>query len=861
MPDTFQAFTCIDCDQVLNKLATSEGGLTSEEAKKRLKSFGANSLNINQASWWSILVRQFKSPFVYILILAAILAYALGELIDGSMILFFIAINAVLGFYQEYRSEQTIRLLSKYIAPKATVIRDRKEQSILASEIVPGDIVKLQPGDIVPADVRLLTTAHLLADESSLSGESIPRAKGEEMLKIANPAIDEAHNIVFAGSSVVQGQALGVVIATGLMAYMGRVVKLMAETERVSSFQKGLSKFSNFVLKLVGVTLLMVFVINLAIKGPSVHLGDLILFIVALAAAVIPEALPLVITFSLSRGAMRLTKHKVVVKRLTAIEDLGGIEILCTDKTGTITENVLEVSEIFGDKNKVLYQAFAAVDKKSTKLDPFDTALSIAYKKIASKLSEQGKGKFTRLGSLAFDPERRRSSVLIEEKSTSILVVRGALEAIAPYLETSNAIKSSSSLKSLKTWVNQQESMGRRVMLIASKKFEKSTTYYSSKDEERGLILTGAISFADPLRKSAKSAVMKATNLGIDIKIITGDSAVVASHIAYQIGLIETDQEVVTANEFFALSKSQQLKTALKTKVFARFSPTQKYKVIEMLQEVKEVGYMGDGINDAPALKLANVAIAVSGASDIAQEASDIILLNSSLNTVVNGIQEGREVFANTIKYIKITLASNFGNFYAIALSTLFIDFLPMLPIQILLVNLLTDFPLIAVASDNVDPEDVTRPQSYDLKDFAMITIIFGILSSTFDFIFFASFVKISPEVLQTNWFIGSILTELILLYSLRTRLPFWRSHLPSKIIIILTGIAALVTATLPFTSPGTQIFHFTPPTLTYFTTVISLVIIYFLCNEALKLVYYRYFDKNGEKRQSNLHLINGSRA
>lgn len=826
----YQQFAHLDSEQVLNQLSSKMTGLSKNEAATRSEHHGPNTLNLKQPSWLNIWLRQFKSPFVYILIVASILAYGLGEMIDGTMILIFIMLSAVLGFYQEFRSEQALKFLNQFTTPQADVIRDDELQQIPTSDLVPGDIIKLQPGDIVPADIRLLQTTQLTIDESVLTGESDPCKKTEAALSNTEPAIHEAHNVAFAGSTVLHGQATGIVIATGTQAYMGSIAKLTVETNRVSSFEKGMNKFSNFILKLVSVTLILVFLANILIKGPTVSIGEWILFIIALAAAVIPEALPLVITFSLSRGAMRLSKHKVVVKRLSAIEDLGGIEILCTDKTGTITENKLVVSNILGDQNEVLFQAAAAIFHKAGQNDPFDIAIEEKYQE-----SSTSKSPITLLEELPFDPERKRNSVLIKHHDQQLLIVRGAAEAILPHLKNDSS-------KEIRAWTEAEEEKGRRIIVVAHKVLATSAKY-DKKAEESQLVFTGAISFADPLKKTAIAAVKKAEKLGVDIKIITGDSVRVARHIAIQVGLIESDSEVITANEFFALPSEQQADMALKIKVFARFSPSQKYQLIELLQQSKEVGFLGEGINDAPALKIANVAVVVDGASDIAREAADVILLNPSLNVIINGIQEGREVFANTIKYIKMTLASNFGNFYAIAVVTLFINFLPMLPIQILLVNLLSDFPLIAVATDSVDPETIKKPEKYNIKDFVIITAVFGTLSSAFDFIFFATFFRISPEVLQTYWFIGSILTELVLLYSLRTHLPFFKAKMPSKTIIILTFLAAAITILIPYTAFGQSVFSFVRPTLTHLGIVMAIVVTYFVSNEILKFIYYRFLN------------------
>ncbi|MCB9812966.1 MAG: HAD-IC family P-type ATPase [Pseudomonadales bacterium] len=836
----FENYLTIGTDDILNQLNSNKNGLTSLSAQEKLLKFGPNLLKINKISWLNIFIRQFKSPFIYLLIGAALLAFFLKEFIDGIMIFAFIFINSILGFFQEFHSEKALRVLKKYTTKHANVFRDNKETVISVDQLVPGDIVKLHPGDIVPADLRLIETHNLQIDESILTGESEPSYKSTNALSSKSIPIHKATNIAFASTNITGGHGLGLVFATGTLSYIGSIAKLTVETHSESNFEKGMTKFSTFVLKLVGVTLSLVILANLLIKGDSSSLGDLIIFAIALATAVVPEALPLVITFSLSRGAVKLAKNKVVVKRLSAIEDLGSIQVLCTDKTGTITENKLEVSEIFGDEDEVVSQAIMAISQKNSLKDPFDTAFETFYKKV----SNQNKS-WSIEQEIPFDPDRKRNSVLIKKDSKNMLIVRGAAESILSHLKNHTDEK-------LKHWILKQENQGKRVIIIAHK-FLPNLKEYSKKTEEGDLYLTGAISLLDPLKKSASEAIKKAQKLGVAIKIITGDSPIVAGSIGFQVGLITTPTDVITAEEFYKLSALEQKRKAASFNIFARFSPHEKFQLINLLKEQFEVGYLGEGINDAPALKSANVALVVQGASDIARESADIILLNKSLRVIIDGIQEGREVFANTTKYVKMTLASNFGNFYAVAIVSLLIDYLPMLPIQILLVNLLSDFPLIAIATDSVDIEEIRTPESYNLKDFAIIATLIGVVSTVFDFIYFSIFYRISPEALQTNWFMGSILTELALLYSLRTKLPFFKTKAPSKTILWMTLTAALITVTVPYTTFGQNLFKFIPPTINQMTVVIVVAILYFIATEITKNIYYQSSRK---KIISNKSLI-----
>jgi P-type Mg2+ transporter len=830
-------------EETITKYSSTERGLSSAQVTRLLEKYGQNLVSAQSLQWWQLLLRQVKSPFIAILVFAAILAGVLGELIDSAFILVFILINTVLGFFQEYRSEQALKVLQKYTLSHARVLRDGAEQLIPTTELVPGDIVLVEPGDIVPADVKLLKSHTLLVNESVLTGESAPVEKNEEMMATQPKELFEAKNILFSGTSVIRGTAQAIVIATGKDAYVGQIAKLTVEAHHQSSFEKGMQSFSAFVLKLVVITLVFLFLGNILVK-PETNIVELMIFSIALATAVIPEALPLVITFSLSKGALKLAKHKVVVKRLSAIEDLGGIEVLCTDKTGTITRNIMTVSGLYAHggpahDDRVYYIAALGVPSQTRKTDPFDLAILSAVKEHGIAVPA-----VKYLSELPFDPQRRRNSVLIEDLAThrKTLVVRGALEAILPHAENLSPHQRRDILR----WAEEQGNLGQRVIAVARRSYQRRTVgEYSSELEEKQLEFVGCLSFVDPLKTTAAAALAKAKVLGIQVKILTGDGPAVAGAVAKEVGLITEMDQVTTGAELEAMTPKAQHEAVEKYHVFARVSPQQKYIIIELLKEKHEVGYLGEGINDAPALKAANVSLAVQGASDIAKETADVILLHSSLRVIIDGIELGRGVFANTTKYVRLTMASNFGNFFAVAIASFLIDYLPMLPLQILLVNLLTDFPLIAIATDTVDEQETLRPEKYDLKDFALATMVLGLVSSLFDFLFFGFFSRISPGVLQTNWFIGSILCELILFFSLRTKLPFFKTKVPSKTVLILMVIAAIATVIIPFTQIGQSVFSFEVPKASYMLLTLSLVFAYFVTTEVVKLLYYRTFDKH----------------
>lgn len=808
-------------------MSTNQNGLTESEALKLQKQYGPNQLGAHETKWWQIFLRQFISPFIYILLFAATLAIFMGEMIDGLMIIAFILINTILGFIQEYHSQHSLYLLKQFVISHARVIRDRKEKLIDSRELVPGDVVLVETGDIIPADLRFLETNDLTVDESVMTGESVPIAKTPE-----SNGLSSTH--------VVTGKGIGVVVSTGRNTEMGKVTKLTVETKRESSFEKGITKFSKFILRMILLILVLLFVANILIKGHNADIAELLLFSIALAVSVIPEALPLVTTLSLSRGALQMARQHVVVKRLSAVEDLGSVEILCTDKTGTITENKLTVAEIKSDNSTdCLFYATAAAsflgEGKPEPNNSFDLALW-------NKLNDEEKQKVKttgRITEIPFDPERRRNSVLVKINGKCEMIVRGAAETI---LSLSKKVINKAEWQK---WMIEEGKLGRRVIAIATRECPAEENY--TEEEEKNLELVGMISFVDPIKSTTKSAITHAEHLGVQVKILTGDSREVAGAVAKEVGIIKSETDVITGEELMALSEEEQPLAVQKYSVFARVSPEQKYHIIELLQSKYEVGFLGEGINDAPALKMANVGLVVNGATDIAREAADIVLLNPSLSTIIGGIRDGRSVFANTVKYLKITLISNFGNFYAIAIASLIISFLPMLPVQILLLNLLSDFPMIAIALDAVDKAELRRPRTYNVHEVVMIAIFLGLVSTVFDFIFFALFFRHAPGVLQTSWFMGSVMTEIALIYSVRTRFFFLKTKAPSIVLGALSILAILATVLIPFTKFGESVFHFIKPTSTHLIIIFSVVASYFVVTEVIKLFYY----KIGANRQN----------
>ncbi|MEO8581369.1 MAG: cation-transporting P-type ATPase [Patescibacteria group bacterium] len=840
MSKTFDQWVGLDVKNSLELLESTSEGLSVSQAKERLQKYGPNEFIKHDIGWWDVLRRQFTSPFTLILVVVTMVSFALGQMIDGLMVLLFLVINVSLSFFQEYRSERSIKLLKKFITTKTHVMRGGKEELVEGRSIVPGDIILIEAGDIVPADVRLIEVTNCTIDESSLTGESISVEKSVE--PINTHEIFKAQCIAFSGTHVLVGRALGVVFATGLYTEIGSIAQLTDQAKRVSGFETSITAYSQVILRVIFFTLLIVIGLNIAIKRESIDLFSLLFFCIALAISVIPEGLPVVTTLALSQGALMLAKLKVVVKRLSAIEDLGSIEVLCTDKTGTLTENVLSVADVFtlrNDKRELIMIAAVGSSFLGRQKKEPNNSFNIALWKQLSDADKKMARSITFELVLPFDPMRRRSTVVIVRKDHHEIVVRGVPELL---IKASNA--SSAEKKNALAWASDQGKKGMRVLAVTKKVSKTTVKEIKGEMDIEGGELVGVIAFEDPLKSSAVVALRRAKELGVQVKILTGDSAEVSTHVAQKVGLIQSSDEVITGEAFENLSPLEQHEAVVSHHVFARISPEQKHAIIHILQDHQSVGFLGEGINDAPALKTAQVGIVVHGASDIATQAADVVLLDNDLGVIVDGIQKGREVFANTVKYIQATLSSNFGNFFAVAVASLLSSNLPMLPLQILLLNLLSDLPMISIATDTVDPDELHAPKKYQVHEVVALASILGIVSSFFDFTFFAIFSHQNPANLQTYWFIGSVLTELAFIYSIRVQKFFLTSVRPSVLLIGLSVVAAITSIVVPFTAFGQRVFEFIHPTAQSMGIVMFIVVLYFVVTEAAKLAYYSFAKK-----------------
>ncbi len=790
-------------------------GLTVAEATKRKDTYGPNALPLPQYRFIKLLLRQFKGIFNILLIACAAITYALGEPIDALLISAFVLISVGLSLFQEYKSNSAAEKLKSYLVKTITVRRGSHDMEVAIEDLVPGDILKLESGDIVPADATIVETIGLQVDETAFTGESIP------VTKIASTDTNaDNRSTLLQGVVIIRGNAYAEVTATGSNTRLAQIAKTASETQTSSELTRGIDRISTFILRATVLTLIFVVVANILIDGTGTDIPGLLIFAIALAVSVIPEALPLVMTFSLSRGALRLAKQSVIVKRLSSVQDLGSIEILCTDKTGTITENKLVYQGIYQVPNSpwhpLVLSRLTAHDLNERHPEPFDRASDIALTPEQRTQVES----FTVVGEEAFDPQLRSNGSTVTQGSTTLHIRRGSPE----YFFEQNLVAKSD----MTGWLVSEEAKGHRILGV-------------SYDDGSGPKFGGFVSFADTLKSTTKATIAAAKELDVRVVIITGDAHIVAEAIGFEAGLITSSDEVIEASTFFNLPSIEQHKRVEIIRVFARTTPEQKLALIELLKEHHTVGFLGEGINDAPALKAAHVSIVVQSASDVARETADVVLLKSDLGVIIEGIRLGRETYANTLKYIRTTLVSNFGNFYAVAVGSLFISFLPMLPKQLLLLNLLSDFPMIAIAIDHVHKSEVAKPQRYDFKSMYIIFITLGLVSTIFDFMWFALFFQSGPAILQTNWFIASVLTEILLLMSLRSMLPIEKAGRPASLLIWLSAAAFIITILLPIIPVTAEFFEFAPPTMAHLGLIIGIAIVYVIVSEIAKRILVKF--------------------
>ncbi|CAJ0683553.1 Magnesium-transporting ATPase, P-type 1 [Ralstonia holmesii] len=852
--DDLSMWSALASQDVLDRLQTQTQGLTQEAAAQRLREYGFNRVaNGHHEAVLIELVRRSVNPLNLLLISLAGVSAVLGDVRAAVLIAVMVVLSVVLGFLQEHRSNRAAEALRRMVHTTATVRRigsDGAEasQEIPIEQLVPGDIVQLSAGDMIPADLRLLSAKDVFVNQSALTGEAMPQEKHAQSSD-SHPAADfDRPNLCFMGSAVVSGYATAVVLTTGHRTAFGHVANLIAGQRVQTSFDRGITRFTWLMLTLILVMAPTVFLINGLTKG---NWFEALLFAVAVAVGLTPEMLPMIVTVNLAKGAIAMSRKKVIVKRLNAIQNFGAMDVLCTDKTGTLTQDRIILKhhlDLRGEESdQVLEYAFLNSFYQSGLKNLLDVAV-LKHVELEQRLDVHAR--FQKIDELPFDFERRRMSVVLaQDDGTHVLICKGAVEEVlavsARYVSGDEAGPlEASHLQDTRQLAENLNADGFRVVAVAYKEMPPEQSQYAVADES-GLTLLGYIAFLDPPRDTAAPAIAALKASGVAVKILTGDNAIVARKICREVGLAV--EPVVLGTELAAMSPDQMADMAERASVFAKVSPAQKAAIVEALHRRGHVvGFMGDGINDGPALKAADVGISVDSAVDIAKESADIILLEKSLAVLGEGVTEGRKVFGNIVKYIKMGASSNFGNMFSVLGASLFLPFLPMAPVQVLLNNLLYDFSQTAIPTDNVDDEYLVKPRRWEIGSILKFMLYMGPVSSLFDFATYALLLGVfhawaDPALFQSGWFVESLLTQTLIIHIIRTgKVPFVQSRASTA--LVLTSIAiACVGVAMPLTSVG-ALFGFVPLPAAYWPGLAAIVLTYGLFAYVMKAWYVRRY-------------------
>lgn len=828
---------------VLSRLGASELGLSSAEAAARLTRDGPNSLEQRaEAGVLRLLLRQFESPLVLILVFASLVAFTLQDWTEGAIILLIVLGSTALGFFQEYHASQALAALKARLALNVRALRDGAEKVVPAADVVAGDIVLLAAGNLVPADGLILESQDFLVTEASLTGESFPVEKRPGLVD-ADAELAARTNCAFAGSSVRSGTAKLLIVDTGRRTEFGAVAARIMAREDETEFQRGLKRFGYLLLRVMIVLVVFVLVINQLLGRPFF---ESLLFSVALAVGMSPELLPAIVSVTLSAGARAMAKNGVLMRKLEAIENLGEVDVLCTDKTGTLTEGAVALTEALDADGKpspeVLRYAFANAAFETGIENPLDKAICEACKARRVDISALKK-----VDEIPYDFQRRRLLIAVDEGDAAarLLIVKGAYEQVLDVCATAARDGAAVPLAAVRANLDARYAAfgakGLRALAVAVARVPFKPDY--THDDERDLELVGFLTFADPPKPDAHETLAAMAAAGIDLKIITGDNRYVAASVASAMGVDVST--MLTGKNIAAMKDAALSLNAERASLFAEVDPQQKERIVRALQKRGHaVAYLGDGVNDAPSLHAADVGISVDSAVDVAREAADVILLERNLSVLLQGVKDGRRTFANTIKYISITTGSSFGNTVSMALATALLPFLPMTAAQVLLTNFLTDLPLLAVTTDAVDPERVERPLRWRVRDIQRFMLVFGLVSSAFDiftFLMLRYVFHANEATFQTTWFIVSVLTEIVALWTLRTRRRAWASA-PGRWIVILSACVAALAFVSPFIPGLAPAIDLTSPPLALLALPLVIALAYGGATEAAKAFYYRRF-------------------
>lgn len=844
MNQSLDQLALLSTADILQAVESSESGLSTQAAALRQKQFGKNQVRgKSKPSTFVQAIFHAINPLVGILLLAAIVASFTGSAIDATIILSILVLSFLLDYVQTHRALIAVQELQNTIASKTTVLRDGSWAEILSVELVPGDLIRLSAGTIIPADCLLIMSKDLHVQQAALTGESLPIEKEWRRMNTHPSTITESINVVLAGSSVISGFATAVVVNTGNQTLYGEIAQTLSKVSPKTEFEKGMTRFGIFISKLIFIMVIFVLVMNLYFHRP---LLDSLLFSIALAVGLTPELLPMITTVTLSSGAVQLARKKVIVKNLAAIQNIGSIDILCSDKTGTLTTGVLTLEKsigIHGDHSSSVRKLGYLMSLFGTEItNPFNTAVlkQNSVNPLEPTLLEQPPDitAYQKIDELPFDFERRRSSIVVVKDQLSLLITKGAPEFILPicrYYDDAGVNKpfdSSSEQQAFDLFASLSQE-GYRVLALASRHVEKAEHYSTA--EEHEMIFMGFLVFYDPPLEEVHAVIQNLKHEGVAVKIITGDNEQVTHHVCNAVGL--DTQSSLTGEQLNHIDDQALPSIAESTTIFARVSPMQKLRIINALRARGHVvGYLGDGINDAPSLHQADIGISVAGAADIAREAADIVLLERHLKVLLNGILLGRQSFGNVMKYLLMGTSSNFGNMISMALAVLFLPFLPMLPTQILLNNLLYDLSQITIPTDHVDSSLLRKPRHWEIDSIRQFMLYIGPISSIFDFLTFyvmLHFFNASESLFQTGWFVESLATQTLVIFVIRTAKKPWQSQPSLPLTLTVLGIVALGIA-IPYSPIGPD-WGFSPLPLSYFVFLVVATVIYLSLVERLK--------------------------
>jgi Mg2+-importing ATPase len=830
---TIGTYWAIEPAELLGRLDTTDHGVSSAVAADRLRRFGKNQLKEERPfTRTRVLWNQIRSPLLLLLLFAAVVSGVSGEWTDALIVSAIVLATVGIGYKREYSAQSAAAALRVRVKTRANVLRDGQAKQVPLEEIIPGDVVLLSAGSIVPADAVVLEATDCHVSEAVLTGESFPVEKEPGTSQPGAP-LSKRTNCVFLGTNVRSGTARCLVVATGPSTEFGTIAHRLALRPPETEFDKGIRHFGYLLTSAMLIMVLLVFVAHVFRGRPPV---ETLLFAIALAVGLSPELLPAILSVNLARGAKLMARHGVLVRRLPAIENLGSMDVLCTDKTGTLTEGVVELEggyDAAGAKADDVLELGALNASLETGLpSPLDDAILKARKPDVSRLRKKAE--------IPFDFVRKRVSIVVEGEGGVRLVTKGAFHRV---LDDCSRLQDGTPLgaeqrAALERRYDEWCGRGIRVLGVAVRSMPVQDAY--RREDEHDLTFAGFLTFLDQPKQGVTKALEKLARLGVSVKLITGDSKLVAQHVAGLVGL--STAHVLTGADLDELHDEALWNAAERTDLFVEVDPNQKERIILSLKKMGHVvGFLGDGVNDAPAMHAADTSLSVEHAVDVAREAADFVLLERHLDVIRRGIEEGRKTFANTLKYVLTTTSANLGNMVSMAAASLFLPFLPLLAGQILLNNFVSDIPAIGIADDSVDPELIERPRRWDMRFIGRFMLEFGVLSSAFDFLTFAALLDLfhaTPELFRTGWFVESLLTELVVALVVRTRRPFFRSR-PGKVLLVSTMVLIPVAFAIPYV-PHIGVLGFVTVPLSLLAVLAGVTALYVLATELMKKWFYR---------------------